>query len=61
MYDRGLVVGAAQRLLALVVNFWDVLDRKREMPIILAAREVHYRDAWGKRGIWRSGSRSVLT
>ena len=48
LYDRGLVVGAAQRLLAIIVNFWDALDRKREMPIILAAREVHYRDAWGQ-------------
>ena len=41
-------MGAAQRLLALVVNFWDALDRKREMPIISAAREVHYQDAWGQ-------------
>ena len=41
LYDRGLVVGAAQRLLATVINFWDALDRKREMPIIPAAREVH--------------------
>ena len=39
---------SAQRLLALVVNFWDALDRKREMPIIPAAREVHYRDDGGK-------------
>ena len=44
MYDRGLVVGAAQRLSALMVNFWDALDRKREMPIIPAAKEVYYRD-----------------
>ena len=48
LYDRGLVVGAAQRVLALVVNFWDALDRKREMPIIPAAREVYYRDAHGQ-------------
>ena len=45
LYDRGLVVGAAPRLLSIVVNFWDALDRKREMPIIPAAREVYYRDA----------------
>ena len=44
VYDWGLVVGAAQRMLALVVNFWDALDRKCEMPIIPAARQVHYRD-----------------
>ena len=48
LYDRRLVVGAAQRMLALVINFWDALDRKREMPIIPAAREVHYRDAHGQ-------------
>ena len=48
MYDRGLVVGAAQHLLALVVNFWDALYGKREMPIIPAAREVYYRDAHGQ-------------
>ena len=44
LYDRGLVVGAAQRVLATVVNFWDALDRKREMPIVPAAREAYYRD-----------------
>ena len=44
LYNLGLVVGAAQWVLALVVNFWDALDRKREMPIVLAAREVYYRD-----------------
>ena len=48
LYDRGLLVGAAQRLLALVVLFLDALDRKREMPIIPAAREVHYQDVWGQ-------------
>ena len=32
-----LEVGAAQRVLATVVNFWDALDRKREMPIVPAA------------------------
>ena len=48
LYDQGLMVGAAQRMLALVVNFWDALDRKREMPIIPAAREVHYRDGDGQ-------------
>ena len=32
--DRGLVLGAAQRVLATVVNFWDALDRKQEMPIV---------------------------
>ena len=42
------MVGAAQRMLALVANFWAALDRKREMPIIPAAREVHYRDDDGK-------------
>ena len=47
LYDRGLVVGAAQRVLATVVNFWDALDRKREMPIVPAAREVYYRDEDG--------------
>ena len=47
MYDQGLVVGAAQRALALVVNYWDALDRKREMPITLAPPEVHYRDSEG--------------
>ena len=47
LYDRGLVVGAAQRVLATVVNFWDTLDRKREMPIVPAAREVYYRDEDG--------------
>ena len=31
-----------------MINFWDALDRKREMPIIPAAREVHYRDTWGQ-------------
>ena len=41
VYDPGLVVGAAQRVLALVINLWDALDRKREMPIIPAA-EVHF-------------------
>ena len=48
LYDRGLVVGAAQRWLAIVVNFWDALDRKREMPVIPAAREVYYRDGDGQ-------------
>ena len=47
-YDRGLVVGAAQRVLATVINFWDALDRKREMPIVPAAREVYYRDGDGR-------------
>ena len=47
LYDRGLVVGAAQRLLATIINVWDALDRKREMPIIPAAREVYYRDGDG--------------
>ena len=41
------MVGAAQRLLATIINFWDALDRKREMPIIPAAREVYYRDGDG--------------
>ena len=31
-------------MLAAVVNFWDALDRNREMPIVPAAREVYYRD-----------------
>ena len=44
MYKRGLVAGAAQRVPALVVNFWDALDRKREMPIILEAPKVYYQD-----------------
>ena len=44
MYTRGLVVGAAQRVLALVVKFWVAPDRKCEMPIIPAAREVYYQD-----------------
>ena len=48
LYDRGLVVGAAQRLLATMINFWDALDRKREMPVIPAAREVYYRDGDGQ-------------
>ena len=48
LYDRGLVVGAAQRVLAIVVNYWDALDRKREKPIISAAREVYYRDGDGQ-------------
>ena len=47
LYDRGLVVGAAQRLLATFVNLWDALDRKRERPIIPAAREVYYREGDG--------------
>ena len=37
-------MGAAQRVLATVVNFSDALDRKREMPVVPAAREVYYRD-----------------
>ena len=44
LYDRGLVLGAAHRVVAIVVNYWDSLDRKREMPIIPAAKEVDYRD-----------------
>ena len=48
LYDRGLVVGVAQRLLATVINFCDALDGKREMSIILEAREVVYRDTWGQ-------------
>ena len=40
LYDRGLLVG--------VINFWDAVDRKREMPIIPAAPEVHYRDSEGQ-------------
>ena len=47
-YDGGLVVGASQRVLATVINFWDALDRKREMPIVPAAREVYYRDGDGR-------------
>ena len=35
-------------MLALVVNFWDALDRKREMPIMPAAREVYSRDGDGQ-------------
>ena len=37
LYDRGLVVGAAHRLLATIINFWDALDRKRD----------YYRDGEG--------------
>ena len=48
MYDWGLVVGAAQSVLALVVTFWDAMDHKREMPILPAAREVYYRDGDGQ-------------
>ena len=43
-------MGAAQCMLALIVNFWDALDRKREMPIIPTAPEVHYRDSEGQ--VW---------
>ena len=46
--DRGLVVGAAQRILATVRNFWDALDCKQAMPVIPAAREVYYRDGDGQ-------------
>ena len=48
LYDRGLVVGAAQRVLAAVINVWDGLDRKQEMPIVPAAREVYYQDGDGR-------------
>ena len=41
-------MGAAQQLLSIVVNFWDALDRKREMPIIPAAGEVYFQDDDGK-------------
>ena len=37
LYDRELVVGATQLVLAKVVYFWDALDRKREIPIVPAA------------------------
>ena len=37
------------------------MDCKREVPIILAGREVYYRLPTGKRGIWRPGSRTFLT
>ena len=37
-----------QRVLAIVVNFWDALDCKRGMPVIPAAREVYYRDGDGQ-------------
>ena len=57
LYDQGLVVGAAQRLLATVINFWDALDRKREMRLERFTTET----ATGKHGIWRSGSLSDLT
>ena len=40
LYYRGLVA---------VINFWDDLDGKREMPIVPAAREVYYRDEDGQR------------
>ena len=50
LYDRGLVAGVAQGVLALVINFWDALDRKQDMPIIPTAPEVHYRD--GDRQVW---------
>ena len=42
------MLGAAHRVLAIVVNYWDALDRKREMPVIPAAKEVYYRDAHGQ-------------
>ena len=45
LYDPGLVVWAAQRVLAIVVNYWDALNRKCEMPVIPAVKEVYYRDA----------------
>ena len=48
LYDRSLLVGAAKRMLALVVTFWDAFDGKCEMPIIPATREVHYRDDHGQ-------------
>ena len=55
LYNRGVVAGAVQHLLALVINLWDALDSKREMPIILAAPEVHYRDSEGQ--VWDSAVR----
>ena len=48
LYDRGLMAGAAQRVLAIVVNYWDASDRKRKMPVIRAAKEVYYRDGYGQ-------------
>ena len=41
-------MGAAQRVLAIVINYWNALDRNREMPIIPAVREVYYRDGDGQ-------------
>ena len=36
------------RVLAIVVNYWDALDCKREMSIIPTPREVYYRDGDGQ-------------
>ena len=49
LYDRGLAAGAAQRVLATVVNFWNALDGERQMPTVPAAREAYYRDEHGHR------------
>ena len=35
-------------MLTLVINFWDALERKHEMPVIPAAPKVHYRDSEGQ-------------
>ena len=44
MYDRGVVVGAAQHMVSLGVNFWDVVQRKWDMPIMVVTPEVLFRD-----------------
>ena len=54
LYDRGLVAGAAQRVLALVINLWGALDRKREMPIVPATPQVYFRDQEGQ--VWALSS-----
>ena len=37
-------------VVALVVNFWDALERKHEMPVVLAVPEVLFRDPEGQ--VW---------
>ena len=55
MYDCGLVAGAAHRVVALVVNFWDALDRKPEMPVVPSEPEVVFGDPEGH--VWDLSTR----
>ena len=48
LFDRGLVAGAAQRVVTLVMNSRDTLDHNWVMPVMPATPEVYFRGPEGR-------------